>query len=120
MRDIWRYDFTSSSEEDLRIHVKTERRSFVLPPLLKRSVPPDQIAELELTPPVHNLRKENFAAVKVIRCSYKRSNATFASIHEMQNHEEEMSMNGRGYLWKLLRSKVLNDIHRTPGIFFYI
>ena len=111
MRDIWRYDFTSSSEEDLRIHVKTEHQSFVLPTPEKERAP-DQIAELELTPPVHNLRKENFAAVKVIRCSYKRSNATFASIHEMQNHEEEMSMNGRGYLWKLLRSKVLNDIHR--------
>ena len=93
-------DFTSSSEEDLRIHVKTEHRSFVLPTPEKERAP-DQIAELELTP-VHNLRSENFAtpAVKVIRCSYKRCNETFTSIHEMQNHEEE-SMNGRGYVWKL-------------------
>ena len=95
-------DFTSSSEEDLRIHVKTEHQSFVLPTPEKERAP-DQIAELELTPPVHNLRNENFAApaVKVIRCSYKRCNETFASSHEMQNHEEEMSMNGRGYFGKL-------------------
>ena len=35
-------------------------------------------------------------AVKVLRCSYKRFNETFASIHEKRSHEEEMSMSGRG------------------------
>ena len=51
VRDIWRYDLTSSSEEDLRIHVKIERRSFVLPPILKRSVPLIRLLNMNL----HNL-----------------------------------------------------------------
>ena len=94
-------DVTSSSEEDLRAHIETEHAPSVVPtPEKERAL--DQIADLELTPPVHNLRNENFVApaVKVLRCSYKRCNETFTSIDEKWNHEEEMSMNGRGLLWQ--------------------
>ena len=47
-------DFTSSSEEDLRIHVETQHTSSVLPTPEKEHAP-HQIAELELTP-VHQVR----------------------------------------------------------------
>ena len=90
-------DVTSSSEEDLRAHIETEHAPSVLPtPEKERAF--DQIADLELTPPVHNLRKENLfaSAVKVLRCSYKRCDETFTSIDAKWNHEGEMSMIGRG------------------------
>ena len=51
-------DFTSSSEKELRTHVKSEHKSFVLPTPEKERAP-DKIAELELTP-VHNLRNDSF------------------------------------------------------------
>ena len=93
-------DFTSSSEEDLRIHVKTEHRSFVLPTPEKERAP-DQIADLELTP-VPNVRNEDFIApaVNILRCTYKRCNVTFASIDEKWSHEEQIG-NERGYFGKL-------------------
>ena len=100
-------DFTSSSEEDLRIHVETEHTSSVLPTPEKERAP-DQIADLELTPPAHNLRTEFFVApsVKVFRCSYKRCDETFTSIDEKSSHEEKISMSGPGYFGKL---------HSGPG-----
>ena len=95
-------DFTSSTEEDLRIHVENEHTSSVLPtPENERA--PDQIADLELTPPVHNMRTEFFVAPseKVLRCSYRRCNETFTSIDDKWSHEEKISMSGRGYFGKL-------------------
>ena len=50
-------DFTSSSEEDLRTHIKSEHESFDLPTPEKERAP-DKIAELELTP-VQNLRNDS-------------------------------------------------------------
>ena len=100
-------DFASSSEEDLRIHVEIEHASSVLPTPEKERAP-DQIADLELTPPVQNLRTEISVApsVKVFRCSYKRCDETFTSIDEKRSHEEKISMSGPGYFGKL---------HSGPG-----
>ena len=95
-------DFTSSSEEDLRNHVETEHTTSVLPTPEKERAP-DQIADLKLTPPAHNMRTEFFVASseKVLRCSYRRCNQIFNSIEEKWSHEEEISMSGPGYFGTL-------------------
>ena len=100
--DCSQCDFTSSSEEDLRNHVETEHTTSVLPTPEKERAP-DQIADLKLTPPVHNMRTEFFVAPseKVLRCSYRRCNQIFNSIEEKWSHEEEISMSGPGYFGKL-------------------
>ena len=100
-------DSKFKAEEDLNDHIGVVHTAPVLPTPEKERAP-DQIADLELTPPAHNLRTELFVApsVKVFRCSYKRCDETFTSIDEKRSHEEKISMSGPGYFGKL---------HSGPG-----
>ena len=81
-------DLTMSSEEDLKIHAKTEHAYPALSTPEKERAP-DPIADLELTP-IHSQRsEENVVApeVEVLRCRHKRCAKTFASMDEKLNHE---------------------------------
>ena len=100
-------DSSFKAEEDLNAHIGEVHSAPVLPTPEKERAP-DQIADLKLTPPVHNMRTEFFVAPseKVLRCSYRRCNQIFNSIEEKWSHEEEISMSGPGYFGKL---------HSGPG-----